>query len=228
VVLEALLEPHRRPATAIRNLLLCLIVAASMGGAALAQSVVGQITSVEGAATLTRNGQALAVTRSMALESNDQLVTGRDGHVTVTFAGNSSLTLSESTTVVINQAIARGAASGIESVALLGGRLHTIFNATLRGGTPFEVRTPNALIGIRGTYFETAYITGTPCPGFPNCLRYTDVGVYKGKVEVRNPLNPKAPSVIATAGYETTVPCEEPPATPSPLGMEHMLSPSYR
>jgi hypothetical protein len=191
------------------------------------QSVVGQVASVEGSATLVRDGHTLTVTTSMALETNDKLVTGRDGNVTVTFAGNSSLTLSESTSVVINQGIA-SASPGIERVGLLGGRLRTIFNATLRAGTRFEVRTPNAVMGIRGTEFETAYITGTPCPGFPNCLRYTDVGVYKGAVEVSNPLNPKAPSVIASAGYETTVPCEEAPATPSPLGMEHMLSPSYR
>jgi ferric-dicitrate binding protein FerR (iron transport regulator) len=226
---DACMERRRpRQIAAARNLFLSLIVAASVNGAAFAQGVVGTVVSVKGSATLTRDGHTLALARSMALETNDKIVTGSDGRVTVAFGDNSSLALSESTTVVINQDMTGGAASGIEKVALMGGRLRSIFNAAIRSSAGFEVHTPNALAGVRGTEFETAYIAGTPCPGFPTCLRYTDVGVYKGRVEVSNPLNPKAAPVIANAGYETTVPCEEPPATPSPLGMEHMLSPSYR
>jgi ferric-dicitrate binding protein FerR (iron transport regulator) len=213
-----------------RNLLVALAVAAFLNLPAFAQGVVkvGQIASVEGDASLVRNGHRYKAAPSMALETNDKLATGRNGHLTVTFGDNSSLTLDESASVVINQDVAGGKLSAIERVGLLNGRLHSIFNAAIRTGASFEVRTPNALVGVRGTEFETAYIAGTPCPGFPKCLRYTDVGVYKGRVEVSNPLNPKAAPVIAAAGYETTVPCEEPPATPSPLGMEHMLSPSYR
>ena len=57
------------------------------------------------------------------------------------------------------------------------------------------MRTPNAVVGVRGTDFTTKYVAGKPCPGFPQCLRYTDVGVYKGIVEVSNPTNPKAVAV---------------------------------
>jgi hypothetical protein len=156
-------------------------------------------------------------------------MTGHDGRLTITFGDSSTLAVGESATIVVNEGLSRPPTSGISRVGLLSGHLRSIVNAGLRGlTTDFEVRTPNAIIGVRGTEFETAYIAGTPCPGFPNCTRYTDVGVYKGRVEVRNPLNPHAAPVIATAGYETTVPCEEPPAVPSPLGMEQMLSPAYR
>ncbi len=196
-----------------------------------AQGVVGSVTAIDGEATLEHHGRASKVVLAMALETNDKLVTQRNAHLTVTFGDNSSLELGESSTIVINQGVVGGgAASGISRVGLLGGHLHSIFNAGMRGISPasFEVRTPNAIVGVRGTDFATAYIAGTPCPGFPDCLRYTDVGVYKGHVEVTNPLNPHAPAVIATSGYETTVPCEQPPAAPSPLGMNEMLSPAYR
>ncbi|HXR35259.1 MAG TPA: FecR domain-containing protein [Candidatus Binataceae bacterium] len=202
-----------------------------LASAVSAQGVVGSVTAIEGEATLEHHGRASKVVPAMALETNDRLVTQRSAHLTVTFGDNSSLELGESSSIVINEGVVGGgAASGISRVGLLGGHLHSIFNAGLRGISPaaFEVRTPNAIVGVRGTEFDTAYIAGTPCPGFPDCLRYTDVGVYKGRVEVTNPLNPNAPAVIATSGYETTVPCEQPPAKPSPLGMNEMLSPAYR
>jgi hypothetical protein len=91
----------------------------------------------------------------------------------------------------------------------------------------FEVHTPNAVVSVRGTDFDTEYIEGKPCPGFPQCLRYTDIGVYKGIVEVRNPTSLKSISVRVTAGYETTVPCELPPANPAPLGIGDLTAPGY-
>jgi hypothetical protein len=83
------------------------------------------------------------------------------------------------------------------------------------------------VVGVRGTDFTTKYVAGKPCPGFPQCLRYTDVGVYKGIVEVSNPTNPKAAAVRVSSGYETTVPCELPPAKPGPLGMGDLTAPGY-
>jgi ferric-dicitrate binding protein FerR (iron transport regulator) len=207
---------------------LILVMASKRAAQAQGMAKVGLVTQTQGSATLIRGGQTMKVAPSMAVEANDKLVTGADGHLTVTFGDNSTLALGESSTIVINESVVSGQASTITRVGLLGGHLHSMFNAGLRRIDPFEVHTPNAIAGVRGTDFEIAYITGKPCPGFPNCLRYTDVGVHKGRVEVSNPLNPKAAPVIATAGYETTVPCEEPPATPSPLGMDQMLSPAYR
>jgi ferric-dicitrate binding protein FerR (iron transport regulator) len=206
-----------------------LLVLSQSWSAARAQISVGVVTAIDGEAELVRGGQTLKVTLEMPVESNDKLVTKNDGRLTITFGDNSRLVVGLSTSVVINPGVI-GGSSGISRVGLLGGRLRAIVDASLRSsaGRSFEVHTPNAVMGVRGTEFEVAYIAGTPCPGFPDCLRYTDVGVFKGRVEVSNPLNPKAAAVLAAAGYETTVPCEEPPATPSPLGMSEMLSPAYR
>jgi hypothetical protein len=51
--------------------------------------------------------------------------------------------------------------------------------------------------------------------------------VSEGIVEVTNPTNPSAPAVTVEAGYETTVPCEEPPTSPGPLGIGEMGGPGY-
>ena len=78
------------------------------------------------------------------------------------------------------------------------------------------------MVGIRGTDFETEYIAGKPFPGFPQCLRYTDVGVYQGLVEVSNPTSAQPAAVRESAGYETTLPCELPPANPSTFGLAQL------
>jgi hypothetical protein len=111
-------------------------------------------------------------------------------------------------------------------VRLLSGKLHSIIPFLVTGGN-FFVRTGNAICGVRGTEFETAYIDGKPCPGFPDCLRYTEVGVYKGVVEVRSATNSQAAPVQVSGGYETTVPCEVPPSSPSPLGATELEIPGY-
>lgn len=210
-------------------LLLLIIIPWASCSRAWAQGPVGSVTAIEGLVNLVRNGHEMRVTQAMAVEVYDKLTTGRDGRLTVTFSDNSSLVLGASTTITIDAGLAGGTSSAISKVGLLGGYLRSIISRSLRNaGSGFEVRTPNAIAGVRGTVFETAYIEGKPCPGFPDCLRYTDVAVYKGRVEVVNPLNPKAAPVTAEEGYETTVPCEEPPATPSPLGMRDLTSPAYR
>jgi FecR protein len=145
---------------------------------------------------------------------------------TISLVDGSQLTLSESTAIVVDQSVV-GPRPADSIVNLFKGKLRSVIN--LRGGSlpDFEVHTPNAVAGVRGTDFETEYIEGKPCPGFPRCLRYTDVGVYKGVVEVRNRIGTKATSVLVSSGYETTVPCELPPANPGPLGMGNLSAPGY-
>jgi hypothetical protein len=140
------------------------------------------------------------------------------------------LTLSESSSIVIYQAKVEPAIAGLANrffVELFRGTLGSVVTPAGNGSAQFEVHTPNAVVGVRGTDFKTEYIEGKPCPGFPTCLRYTDVGVYKGVVEVSNPTSAKPAVVQVTSGYETTVPCESPPAVPGPLGMGDLTAPGY-
>jgi ferric-dicitrate binding protein FerR (iron transport regulator) len=203
--------------------LLCLIFVVEWQ--ALAQEPVGSVTELEGTARLSRGTQEFNVAIKMAVIARDKLQTMSKSHLTVTLTGGSQLILAESSTMVVDD-LATSARSD-SSISLKLGHLRAVVYPST-GGTNFEVHTPNAVAGVRGTEFETAYIEGKPCPGFPTCLRYTEVGVYKGVVEVRNPTNPKAPPVRVTQGYETTIPCELPPSSPAPLGMSELGAPGYR
>jgi hypothetical protein len=192
----------------------------------LAQEAVGSVTELEGTAKLVRVNHDLNVVIKMAVVAHDRLQTMSKSHLTVTLRGGSQLILAELSTMVIDDVAADARSNSTISLAL--GRLRAVVYPTVGATGNFEVHTPNAVVGVRGTEFETAYIEGKPCPGFPTCLRYTEVDVYKGVVEVRNPTNPTAPPVRVTQGYETTVPCELAPSSAAPLGMNELEAPGYR
>jgi ferric-dicitrate binding protein FerR (iron transport regulator) len=187
---------------------------------------VGLVTELEGTAKLSRGKQEFDVAIKMAVIVRDRLQTMSKSHLTVTLRGGSKLMLAESSTMVIDDLAADGRADS--TISLMLGHLRAVVYPSVSATPNFEVHTPNAVVGVRGTDFETAYIDGKPCPGFPTCLRYTEVDVYKGVVEVRNPTNPKAPPVRVMQGYETTVPCELAPSSAAPLGMSELEAPGYR
>jgi hypothetical protein len=204
---------------------LCLIYSV-VERSALAQEPAGSVTELEGTAKLSRGKQEFNVAIKMAVFVRDRLQTMAKSHLTVALRGGSQLILAESSTMVIDDVAANAHADS--AISLMLGHLRAVVYPTM-GATPnFEVHTPNAVVGVRGTEFETAYIEGKPCPGFPTCLHYTEVDVYKGVVEVRNPTNPTAPPVRVTQGYETTVPCELAPSSAAPLGMSELGAPGYR
>jgi hypothetical protein len=206
------------------SLLWFWLISACLAKNAAAQVGAGTVKELRGAVEVQRNGRSLAATSGMPILVGDKIETSRKSRVTVELIDGSELTLSETSSVVIDRAMTSGADSMIE---LFRGKLRSLVNITVGKATGFEVHTPNAVASVRGTDFDVEYIEGKPCPGFPQCFRYTDVGVYKGIVEVRNPTSLKSISVRVAAGYETTVPCELPPAAPGPLGMGDLMGPGY-
>ena len=205
-------------------LLFLSLLLASLAGNAEAQVRAGAIKQLRGAVDIQRNGHSFAATLGMPILAGDKLNTSSRSSVIVELIDGTQLTLSETSSVVIDRTITNAADSMIE---LFKGKLRSIINLAASKPAAFEVHTPNAVVSVRGTDFDTEYIEGKPCPGFPQCLRYTDVGVYKGTVEVHNPTSAKRVSVRVAAGYETTIPCELPPATPGPLGIGDLTAPGY-
>jgi hypothetical protein len=207
--------------------ILLLGILICQGPPASGQDAVGSVTTLVGSATLTRNGRQGAVTMAMAVEIKDLIETSAGSDVTVTLIDHSELLISEKSSIVIGDIM--GATAPAPRVSLMAGHVRTKVESALRRVAPvFTLGTPNAITAVRGTDFETSYIEGKPCPGFPTCLRYTDVGVRQGRVEVSNRLNSAAPAVVLEEGYETSVPCEFAPAPAAPLGINDLIGPAYR
>jgi ferric-dicitrate binding protein FerR (iron transport regulator) len=205
-----------------------IITVGSIYAAAADSTPIGSVTKLSGTVELERNGHKSVPMLSSGVLLEDVFTTQRSSSVVITLTGGSELEVGQSSSIRIDRDVLNantGAHSTI--IKLLRGKLHSFVSSLVTGGT-FSVLTGNAISGVRGTEFETAYTEGKPCPGFPDCLRYTDVGVYKGVVEVRSVTNSQAPPVLVAEGYETTVPCEVRPSSPSPLGAAELEIPGYR
>jgi ferric-dicitrate binding protein FerR (iron transport regulator) len=199
------------------------IVILSLAGAAplLAQAsgVAGSLSSVSGSVQLQRAGATTAAGVGTPVNIGDRVITGAGGHAVVTLTDGSTLELGESSNLAIDShALAPAGGRAGTQVSLFSGVVRSIVNAT--AGTPnFEVHTPNAVAAVRGTRFDTAYTDSEARPTYGDCHKFTDVAVYEGLVEVRNPANTSAAGVDVPAGYEVTVPCDAGTTLPGPLGM---------
>jgi len=82
---------------------LLILAVAATSGFAHAESIVGKISSVNGAVQIVRDGKTLIATNGMALRLHDRVVTGADGSVTMVMRDRSWLHLDRSGTLFIGK-----------------------------------------------------------------------------------------------------------------------------
>jgi len=193
---------------------------AIVAGDAAAQAPVGVVTGVDGSAAIQRGANFLTPRVGTQLDQGDRLTTGADGHLEGTLSDNSQFELAEASSMALDQVtVAAGGARIGTRLTLALGALRTAVSSSVGGVPNFEVHTPNAVVAVRGTKWNTRYQESTGRPGFPSCKRFTDVEVYEGTVEVSSATNPAAQHQSVTEGYETTVACDAPPLGSGPLGI---------
>jgi ferric-dicitrate binding protein FerR (iron transport regulator) len=213
---------------ATRRLLTAVLLICTLVTTARAETALATIQDLNGEALIERKNSSFEAKKAADLFKNDRITTKPQSDLSMALNDGSRLHLAESSTLVIDESLVKGDRRTASKFRLLGGSVRALVAAVPSVGTTFEVRTPNAIIGVRGTEFETAYIAGKPCPGFPDCLRYTDVRVFNGTVTVSNPSGAAVEPIEVGAGYETTVACENSPASPDPLGLEDLMQKGYR
>jgi hypothetical protein len=186
---------------------------------ALAQTPVGSVTVLTGTASLQRAGNTYGLPVGTPVYMGDQ-ITVNSGHLSVTLADGSILKAGATTVLNIDdQLLGPSGASASTKIELFAGILRSIVMHTSSGSPPnFQVYTPNAVLSVRGTKFDTSYSDGASRIGFSDCVQFTDIKAYEGHVGVRNAADPSSPETMIDAGYETTVACDLPPLSPAPLG----------
>lgn len=197
-------------------ILALLILIGLAGSVVVAQNTVGTVTDLGGSAHFERNGATRAVTNGMGVDLKDKFTTDAGAHLTITLSDNSKLDLAEQSTLVIDEQVLGTTGPQATRVSLLGGHLQSLVTKALRGTAPsFEVKTPNAIAGVRGTKFSVTYSDSSPvCGAEPT----TGVAVAQGTVNVANGSNPAA-GIDVDGGYETIVCAMRPPLPPGPLGV---------
>jgi hypothetical protein len=137
----------------------CLRVALSIVCAAAAMAAaaadIGRIKVAKGEVTIERGGQRLAATVGMAVQDRDVLYTGADGSVGISMTDNALLSAGPNSVLALEQyefddASGKGrfdASLAKGSLAVVSGRI------AKQSPDAMTVRTPFAVLGVRGTEF---------------------------------------------------------------------------
>lgn len=156
---------------------IALVALAAASPAANAQSApVGVVTAVHGEAMLSRASlpEPTALKRRDDVFVADRITTGDQSFTRLLLGGKALVTVRERSTLTITEAPGRSTvdvAAGAVAVAVVKERMNR--------GEVVEIRTPNAVAGIRGTVV-IAEVTGTGEHGTT-----TTITVLRGLVEVR-------------------------------------------
>lgn len=164
-----------------------------------AQAQVGQVTRVLALAQVVRTGLATPLTVASQVHMNDIVTTGKEARLEITFSDGTILTLGENARLQIDKFVFQPTTrdSGVD-LAIKGAFRFVTGQLSARDG--LQVRTPVAIIGIRGTDFFAGPINGI-----------YGVLLFDGNVAVTNP---QGETVLERPGQGTTI--DAPGQAPGP------------
>ena len=194
--------------------LVALVALLGMATLAAAQDA-GTVASTRGTAEIGHAGSFTPAAVGGAVQVGDTLRTA-DGQMRVVFRDDSVVDLAERSTLVIDQQVFDPGAGHYNSlVKLLAGKARALVNEVY-GTTPgatYEVETPTAVAGVRGTSFWIIY----------DPLRdTTDVIGIQGRIQVRSLSERLNNTVYVTAAEGTTVMRGMVPTAPEPVDLNYM------
>ncbi len=181
------------------------------------------ITAMEGSVLVQASGQAVAVParKNMEIKSGDRIITGKDGTCEIRYDDGSISRIGPGSRVDIS-ALSRQGADGAETTVLSVNR-GSVWNNTkevVQRNSRFEVNTPSAVAGVRGTQF---YI---------NVMSFLDtiLRVYSGLVgmapspeerpeeeDVPPPPPPPGQEIPVNPFQQLLFTAQAPPPAPAPL-----------
>jgi hypothetical protein len=139
---------------ALLSLAAAMLLLAGLVPAARAQEA-GHVKVVKGTVQIDRGGQQLPATVGAAVQSGDVVTTGADGSVGITFLDNSLLSAGPNSVLVIDRfAFDTTTHQGAFESSLQKGTL-AVVSGKLAKASPdaMKVKTPAAVLGVRGTEF---------------------------------------------------------------------------
>jgi len=168
---------------------------------------VGTVASTRGAADVGRGGAWSPAAVGTAVQLGDQLRTGADGELRIVFRDDSVIDLSPSSALTIDDQVFDPGASRFSSLMrLVQGKARALVSSYYKtSGATYEVQTPTAVAGVRGTSFLVAYNPDTDA---------TEVVGIRGKIEVRSLAERVGGTVYVTAHETTTVGRNAAPSPP--------------
>jgi hypothetical protein len=179
----------RIPPTRTRNF--CAAAAAStallLAPGAFAEPV-GYLAGVEGTVEVGPGGSSWeAGATDLALEQGDWLRTGLGSKAKVVLNDDTVLSLGEETEVAVETLVAGSTVASAgepTTLRMLRGKMRTRVGRSFGDETKLEVHTPTAVVGVKGTDFETHIVPDAGGPGRP--ADSTQACTWEGTIFVRS------------------------------------------
>lgn len=198
------------------------MIVVALGTQAQAQDRAGVVTTLEGRVTVTRASlsQPAPLKFKDDIFVRDRIVAGKDSAARILLGGHAVVTVREHSTVTITEA------PGVATVDVAAGRVAVaVAREKMRPGDRVEVKTPNAVAGIRGTVvvaevFSANHSVITVLKGTIDVARL-EAGQLVGTATIVNALQ----RVIVTDRVPVPAPQPVAPAAARDLGQEFRLAP---
>lgn len=147
-------------------------------------SSVGQVSTVQGSATVTRgNGAPAALKVNDAIFKSDVLETGANSSLGVTFDDESTFSLSANARIAVDEFVYQEGASGNKAaVNVARGTVAFVANLVAKSGD-LTITTPTANLGIRGTT-GVVDVPEDAAGGEAKIKLYADADGRVGRIEV--------------------------------------------
>lgn len=131
-----------------------IVSALAVAGPAWANDA-GLVKSAKGTVHVERDGKRLPASVGMSIRQSDALVTGADGSVGVTFSDNSLLSTGPNSVLVVDRySFDSTTHAGRFDAFLKKGTLAVVSGKMVKQSPDaMKVRTPAAIMGVRGTEF---------------------------------------------------------------------------
>jgi hypothetical protein len=141
---------------------LLTVLGGLLAGAAGAQEV-GRVKTMKGTVHIERGGQRQPAQVGTGVQLADTLVTGPDGAVGVTLADDTLLSAGPNSVLAIERFVYDGVKPGALEAALSKGTLAVVSGRIAKQAPDaMRVKTPAAILGVRGTEFVVRASDGSP------------------------------------------------------------------
>ncbi|MBI3753391.1 MAG: FecR domain-containing protein [Deltaproteobacteria bacterium] len=196
----------------VSAILLFLLFAIAMPCIAMA-AVIGKITAIVGDVDVLKPGMERAAPAALqqSMSEGDIIRTKSNAKAEITFLDESVIRLAPGSRLEITRYLMEGSERKSGIFNLFRGKMRAIvagarkiLGVAFREGNEFEVRTPTAVAGVKGTDFFVFYNMGV-----------TGIVVTDGKVDVFNPAVPGQIIPVAE-GMATIITGDAPPSAPRP------------
>ncbi|MEO8602933.1 MAG: FecR family protein [bacterium] len=194
--------------------LVTLVACLGLATLATAQDA-GTVSAASGVAEIGHAGSFIPAAVGGAVQLGDTLRTG-DGQLRIVFRDDSVVDLAEHSTLVIDKQVFDPSAGHYNSLMkLISGKARALVNEVY-GTTPgsaYEIETPTAVAGVRGTSFWVIYDPARDA---------TDVIGIQGRIQVRSLAERLNDTVYVTAAEGTTVVRGMNPTAPEPVTLDYL------